>query len=53
MLTIQGLIKYSMKQISCNNIHTRSLKLISGNSHIPHSRLECTTAGEIVDVINV
>lgn len=53
MLIIQGLIKYSMKEISFNNIHTSSPKLISGNSHIPHSRLECTTAGEVVDVINV
>lgn len=32
MLIIQGLIKYNMKQISFNNIHTRSPKLISGNS---------------------
>lgn len=53
MLIIQGIIKYSMLKISFNNIHTRSPKIISRNSHIPHSRLECTTAGEVVDVINV
>lgn len=29
MLTKQGLIKYSMKQISFNNIQTRSPKIIS------------------------
>lgn len=53
MLTIQGPIKYSMKQINFNNIHTRSPKIISRNSRIPHSRFEFTTAGEVVGVINV
>lgn len=53
MLIIKGLIKYSMKQISFNNTRIRFPKLIIGNSHTPYSRLKYTTAGEVVDVINV